>query len=61
MSDDCGMTYKCDSTGGSAHLETDCHSDAECKLSDIGIRSCVCKEGFEGEGVEECKGRSILC
>ena len=32
-----------------------CHSDAHC-VDDKGQLSCVCADGFTGDGVNECKG-----
>ncbi|KAK3101259.1 hypothetical protein FSP39_002218 [Pinctada imbricata] len=32
-----------------------CHLSAECQLNEAGIRSCVCKSGYYGDGYKSCK------
>ena len=31
-----------------------CHVDADCKGEE---RECICKDGFEGDGIEKCEGK----
>ncbi|XP_061173301.1 zonadhesin-like [Saccostrea echinata] len=68
VSDDCTTTKKCIRRDGEAVLQVlgtneRCHSDGLCGLKD-GVRQCVCKEGYMGDGVNECKklcGGKHLC
>ena len=36
-----------------------CHKDAEC-INNPGSFTCECKEGFEGDGVKNCKGITLV-
>ena len=37
-----------------------CHSNAECVVADkYGRKRCKCKDGYEGDGVNECTGKPI--
>ncbi|XP_078313062.1 zonadhesin-like isoform X2 [Crassostrea virginica] len=68
VSDDCTSTKKCVSRNGEAIFEDlgvneRCHPFGMCGLKD-GIRQCVCKEGYSGDGVNQCKklcGGKYLC
>lgn len=35
----------------------DCHEDATCAVKDSGME-CNCKEGFAGQGLQSCFGKS---
>lgn len=63
MSDDCTTTKKCIRRDGESLLQvlsvnTRCHFNGLCGMND-GVRQCVCKEGYSGDGVNECK--SMIC
>ncbi|XP_048735098.2 IgGFc-binding protein-like [Ostrea edulis] len=68
VSDDCTTTKKCIRRDGESLLQvlsvnTRCHFNGLCGMND-GVRQCVCKEGYSGDGVNECKklcGGKYLC
>lgn len=52
--DDCSATYVCQADGTFRHdSEAACHEHGEC-VNKGGVHGCHCKEGYEGDGVEEC-------
>nr|XP_034323367.1 zonadhesin isoform X3 [Crassostrea gigas] len=68
VSDDCTSTRKCVRRDGESVFEDlgvneRCHPSGMCGLKD-GVRQCVCKDGYIGDGVNECKklcGGKYLC
>lgn len=64
MSDDCTSTRKCVRRDGESVFEDlgvneRCHPSGMCGLKD-GVRQCVCKDGYIGDGVNECKSKYSL-
>ena len=35
-----------------------CHEDAKCVQDDLGIHSCECLQGYQGDGYYDCDGMS---
>lgn len=61
MSDDCTRRTQCVSRNGESIFVTSsvnmkCHPNGMCGL-EKGIRKCVCAEGFEGDGIRQCKSK----
>ncbi|VDI74139.1 Hypothetical predicted protein, partial [Mytilus galloprovincialis] len=59
VSDDCTRRTQCVSRNGESIFVTSsvnmkCHPNGMCGL-EKGIRKCVCAEGFEGDGIRQCK------
>lgn len=64
VSDDCTSTRKCVRRDGESVFEDlgvneRCHPSGMCGLKD-GVRQCVCKDGYIGDGVNECKSKYSL-
>ena len=58
VSRDCTSTKQCKQKNGEPVFEIvsmndRCHRNGECGMLD-GIRQCVCKDGFHGDGVKQC-------
>ncbi|XP_052075053.1 IgGFc-binding protein-like isoform X1 [Mytilus californianus] len=59
---DCRTVSRCVATkSGYAKMQVirrqKCHSNAQCKLLH-GVYDCACAEGFKGDGIKQCKGKS---
>lgn len=56
---DCSSEYTCRSVDNRATFVRTtsgrrCHRDAVCIFDDDGQRSCRCRKGYQGDGVEQC-------
>ena len=64
LSADCKVTYKCVMSNGAAKVTEEasenCHDNAVCHQNADGESLCKCKEGFDGDGITECKSKCLL-
>ena len=63
LSADCKVTYKCVMSNGAAKVTEEasenCHDNAVCHQNADGESLCKCKEGFDGDGITECKSKCL--
>ena len=63
VSTDCKVTYKCVMSNGAAKVTEEasenCHDNAVCHQNADGESLCKCKEGFDGDGITECKSKCL--